>query len=115
MIELRTAPRVNVNWRCGLKLPDSRLLMCKAINVSSEGILLFSPEPLQVSSSYPAMLEIPALQDREQLFHINCKAQVLHNILSDGVFRVGIQVSGMSDLHRELVNAWVSKAGKKFP
>ncbi|MFZ4527320.1 MAG: PilZ domain-containing protein [Undibacterium curvum] len=114
MVELRRAPRINVTWRCGIKLSDGRLLMCRAINISSEGILLISEEKLIPSRSYPMMVEIPGIKDPKEIFRVSCKGNVRHVVLSDGNYRAGIHLSDMSEVHKELVSAWVSMAEKKF-
>ncbi|WP_428718763.1 PilZ domain-containing protein [Undibacterium curvum] len=114
MVELRRAPRINVTWRCGIKLTDGRLLMCRAINISAEGILLISEVNLVPARSYPMLVEIPSIKDPKEIFRVSCKGNVRHVVLSDGNYRAGIHLSDMSEVHKELVSAWVSMAEKKF-
>jgi len=114
MIELRKTPRINVNWRVSIQLPDKRLLQLKAMNISDEGILLRCPVALSATSSYPVLLEIPSLQSHEEHYLVSGQGSVIHSILSDGDYRIHLRLSAMSALHTELVQAWVSRVTRKF-
>ncbi|MDE2428525.1 MAG: PilZ domain-containing protein [Burkholderiales bacterium] len=112
MIELRKSPRINVNWRAGIKLPDGRLMLGRAINLSAEGVLLLCPEHLTPLRTYTMLLEIPSINGSDEIYKVHCKASIRHAILSGDAYRVGIQLSEMSQLHEELVNAWFSKTAQ---
>ena len=109
MIELRRSPRVTVTWRAGVKLPDGRLVLARIVNISAEGVLLHTTENLIPQRSYPMMIEIPGLFQEADIHKVSCKGTVRHAILSGEVYHVGIQLSEMSQLHAELVGAWISK------
>ncbi|MFZ6720708.1 PilZ domain-containing protein [Undibacterium sp. Ji49W] len=109
MIELRKSPRVTVTWRSGIKMPDGRLIFTKVINISAEGVLLQSPENLVPLRSYPMMIEIPGIVQEAELYKVSCKGTVRHAILSGDSYNVGMLLSEMSELHAQLVVAWISK------
>lgn len=110
MVELRKSPRINVNWRAGIKLPDGRFLFCKVLNISVEGVLLQSPENLQALRSYPMMIEVPGIDEIQHLYKVSCKGMIRHVVLSGDAYRVGVSLSEMSALHQELLDAWFSKS-----
>ncbi|MBK1889353.1 PilZ domain-containing protein [Undibacterium sp. 14-3-2] len=112
MIELRRAPRINVSWRCGIRMPDGHLLLCRAVNISGEGVLVQCPESLQLTQIYPMMIEIPGIANSDDIFRVACKGSVRHIILSGDHYHAGMHLTNMSDLHSELVNAWISRANK---
>ncbi|MFZ6773273.1 PilZ domain-containing protein [Undibacterium sp. SXout7W] len=112
MLELRKSPRLNVNWRAGIKLPDGRFIFCHVMNISSEGLLFHSPENLIVLRGYPMMIEIPGIDGAEQMYKVSCKGIVKHTILSSDYYRIGVLLTDISSLHQELVNAWLSKVSK---
>lgn len=112
MIELRRAPRINVSWRCGIRMPDGHLLLCRAVNISGEGVLLQCQESLQLTRSYPMMIEISGITNSNDIFRVACKGAVRHIILTGGHYHAGMHLTNMSDLHNELVNAWISRANK---
>ncbi|MES2036274.1 MAG: PilZ domain-containing protein [Pseudomonadota bacterium] len=109
MIELRRSPRVTVTWRAGVKLPDGRLILAKIVNISAEGVLLHTSENLIPQRSYPMLIEIPGIFQEAEIYKVSCKGMVRHAILSGEIYHVGIQLSEMSELHAELVVAWISK------
>ena len=112
MFELRKSPRLNVNWRAGIKLPDGRFIFCFVKNISSEGLLFHSPENLTVLRGYPMMIEIPGIDGVEQIYKVSCKGIVKHAILSGDDYRIGVLLTDVSSLHQELVNAWLSKVSR---
>lgn len=109
MIELRRAPRINVLWRAALRLPDGQLAMTKVVNISSSGLLMQSPAPLMVNRDYQMMVEIPGIDQFSERFKVNCTVRVMHVVLSGDFYRAGVQFTALSDVHQELVNAWISK------
>ncbi|MFZ6640496.1 PilZ domain-containing protein [Undibacterium sp. TC4M20W] len=109
MIELRRSPRITVTWRAGIKLPDGKLVLAKLVNISAEGVLLHTTENLMPQRSYPMLIEIPGIFQESQIYKVSCKGTIRHAILSGEVYHVGIQLSEMSELHTELVTAWISK------
>ncbi|MFZ6676038.1 PilZ domain-containing protein [Undibacterium sp. Xuan67W] len=113
MIELRRSPRINVIWRAAVRLPDGSLIATKIVNLSTGGVLMQCPIPLEVSREYQIMIEVPGIADlSKEQFKVACKAFVQHCILSDGAYRIGVKFNGLSDLHQRLVDAWISKAVK---
>ncbi|MBR7782910.1 PilZ domain-containing protein [Undibacterium luofuense] len=114
MVEQRRNPRIWVSWRCGIRLPDGRLLLCRAQNISIEGLALVSDEMLHKGRSYPMMIEIPGINDPRSIHRVSCTGEIRHVILSEGAYRAGIQLSAMSELHAELVRAWMAKADKQI-
>lgn len=112
MIELRKSPRIQVAWRAGVKLPDGKLLLAKVVNLSAEGVLMLCPEHLELHSSYPMLMEIPGIYDGQDIHKVHCKGTIRHVILSGDSYRTGIQLSEMSGLHNELVQAWLSKTNR---
>lgn len=112
MIELRKSPRITVTWRAGVKLLDGRLLLAKVVNVSNDGVLIHSSENLVLQRSYPMMIEIPAIVQSQEIYKVSCKGTVKHTLLSGEVYHIGIQLSEMSELHAELVVAWISKTAR---
>ncbi|MBC3861879.1 PilZ domain-containing protein [Undibacterium jejuense] len=113
MIELRKAPRINVTWRTGIKLKDGSLMFCRAVNISKTGLLLDCPQRLMRNQTYHAMIEIPSIEIRSEIIRVSCQCEIKHIVLTDDHYRVGIALDGLSDLHQELINAWVSKANQK--
>ncbi|MFZ6875152.1 PilZ domain-containing protein [Undibacterium sp. Di27W] len=109
MIELRRSPRITVTWRAGVKLPDGRLLLARVVNLSAEGVLVHVPENLLPQRTYPMMIEIPGIYQEADIHKVSCKGTVRHAILSGEVYHVGVQLSEMSELHAQLVSAWISK------
>ncbi|MFZ6687028.1 PilZ domain-containing protein [Undibacterium sp. SXout11W] len=113
MIELRRAPRINVTWRTGIKLKDGSVMLCRTVNISKTGLLLDSPQRLIRDQIYHAMIEIPSIEIRSEIIRVSCQCEIKHIVLTDDHYRVGIALDGLSDLHQELINAWVSKANQK--
>lgn len=109
MIELRRSPRITVTWRAGVKLSDGKLILARLVNISAEGALLHIPENLIPQRSYPMLIEIPGIYQESDIYKVSCKGTVRHAILSGEVYHVGIQLTEMSQLHTELVTAWISK------
>jgi hypothetical protein len=109
MIELRKGPRVNITWRAVVRLPDGSLMQTRAANLSAGGILLLCKTDLSVGQAYSMMLEVPGLTPNAKLNHIPCQGQVLHSILSGSEYRIGVKLVELSDLHNELIRAWVSR------
>ena len=93
MVEQRRNPRIWVSWRCGIRLPDGRLLLCRAQNISIEGLALISDEVLHKGRSYPMMIEIPGINDLRTIHRVSCTGEVRHVILSEGAYRAGIQLT----------------------
>lgn len=112
MIELRHSPRINVIWRATLELPDGRVLFPKIINLSAEGVLMLCPEHLPVLREYPISIDIPALDFVHENYQVDCTVMVKHAILSGDIYRIGASFWEISGLHKELVNAWLSKTLK---
>ena len=108
-MELRRSPRINVTWRSGIKLSDGRLVMAKVINISADGLLLHCSENLVAMRVYPMMIEIPRIDKLSEIFNVACKGTIRHSVLSGDTYRVGVQLSEMSSLHAELVDAWINK------
>ncbi|MCH8622105.1 PilZ domain-containing protein [Undibacterium sp. TS12] len=109
MIELRRSPRITVTWRAGVKLPDGSLVIAKIINVSAEGVFLQTSANLIPQRAYPMMIEIPGIVQEAEIYKVSCKGTVKHATLSGDSYNVGMQLSDMSELHAQLVIAWVSK------
>lgn len=109
MIELRKGPRVNITWRAVVRLPDGSLMQAKATNLSAGGILLLCKTDLGVGHRCSMMLEVPGITDLAKVSHVPCQGLVLHSILSSGVYRIGVRLVELSDLHGELLRAWVSR------
>lgn len=108
MIELRSAPRINVTWRGAVRLNDGRLMMVRVINISRDGILIECNESLNPNKLYPMLLEIPAINGSKDIHKVQCMGLVRHTILSADNYRIGLQLQEISGLHEELVQAWVS-------
>lgn len=113
MIELRKSPRTNVTWRAAIKIENGKIVSAKVVNVSATGVLLQCAERVLVNQEYQVMMEVPRIdQAVAQPYQVRCKVMVLHAILSDDFFRVGVKFSELSDLHRNLIAAWLSIATK---
>jgi c-di-GMP-binding flagellar brake protein YcgR len=116
MIELRRSPRINVTWRGMVKLAEGHILPIRAINVSATGVLILSPQALMIDREFQCMLEIPHIaQGSTELYKVPCKIAILHSILSGDAFRIGVRFVEIAELHRDLLNAWVSLASKLDP
>jgi len=113
MIELRKSPRVNVTWRGLIRVTEDRFLKVRAINVSSSGLLVLSEQALIVERDYHCMFEIPPIDlSAKQVYKVPCKIAVMHSILRGDAFRVGVRIVEISDLHQDLLNAWISLANR---
>ncbi|MCU6433017.1 PilZ domain-containing protein [Undibacterium sp. Jales W-56] len=113
MIELRKSPRTQVIWRAAVKLGDGSLVAAKIVNLSSGGILMHCPHSLEVNHEYRIMMEVPGIADPvSQHFKVACKALVQHCILAEDDYRIGVKFNELSDLHQNLIDAWISRAGK---
>lgn len=116
MIELRRSPRINVTWRGMIKIAEGNILPIRAINVSATGVLILSPQALMINKEFHCMLEIPHIgQDSTQTYKVPCKIAILHSILSGDAFRIGVRFVEISELHQDLLDAWVSLASKLDP
>ncbi|WP_395007802.1 PilZ domain-containing protein [Undibacterium sp.] len=116
MIELRRSPRINVTWRGMIKVAEGNILQIRAINVSATGILILSPQSLMIDREYHCMLEVPQIDvGSSQPYKVQCKIAILHSILSGDAFRVGVRFVDISELHQDLLNAWVSLVSKQDP
>ncbi|GGX44829.1 PilZ domain-containing protein [Undibacterium squillarum] len=114
MREQRRNPRIWVSWRCGIRFPDGRLVICRAQNISIDGIALQCEDLLVQGQRYPMMVEIPGIRDPREIHRVSCTGEIRHVILSEGAYRAGIQLSAMTELHAELVRAWMAKADKQI-
>ncbi len=112
MMELRSAPRINVSWRGALRMPGGRLLLVRVVNVSREGLMIECGENLSQQKTYPVLLEIPAINGSREIYKVQCSARVRHSILSVDSYKIGLQLTDISGLHAELVQAWVSLANR---
>lgn len=116
MIELRRSPRINVTWRGMIKVAEGNILPIRAINVSATGVLILSPQALTIDREYHCMLEIPQIDHGAKYpYKVPCKVVILHSILSGDSFRIGVRFAQISELHQDLLNAWVSLASKQDP
>ena len=116
MIELRRSPRINVTWRGMIKVAEGQILPIRAINVSATGISILSAQPLTIEREYHCMLEIPHIGHESKVpYKVPCKVAILHSILSGDAFRIGVRFVEISDLHKDLLNAWVSLVSKQDP
>jgi len=88
-------------------------MFCRTVNISKTGLLLDCPQRLIRDQIYQAMIEIPSIDARSEIIRVSCQCEVKHIVLTDDHYRVGIALGGLSDLHKELINAWVSKANQK--
>ncbi|MFZ6817364.1 PilZ domain-containing protein [Undibacterium sp. Ji22W] len=114
MIELRRSPRINVTWRGLIKLGEGKVFPIRVFNISETGILIMSEQVLTIDKEYQLMLEIPHIDQESMIpYKVPCKVVVSHAILSGNFFRVGVRILEIADLHRDLINAWVSLS-KKF-
>ena len=113
MIELRKSPRTNVTWRAAIKLDAGNIVPAKVVNVSATGILLQCAHRVVVNHEYQVMMEVPRIDQPAGVpYQVRCKVVVLHAILSGDFFRIGVKFSELSDLHRNLIAAWLSIATK---
>jgi hypothetical protein len=113
MIELRKSPRTNVIWRAAIKLGAGKIVPAKVVNVSATGVLLQSSTRVEVDHEYQVMMEVPKInQTSGEPYQVLCKVMVLHAILSGDQFRIGVKFTELSDLHRNLIAAWLSIATK---
>lgn len=113
MIELRKSPRIQVIWRAAVKLSDGSLVATKIVNLSVGGVLMHCPQSLEVNREYQIMMEVPGIVGgADQQFKVACKAFVQHCILAEEHYRIGVKFHGLSDLHQNLIDAWISKASK---
>ncbi|WMW79290.1 PilZ domain-containing protein [Undibacterium cyanobacteriorum] len=114
-LELRRSPRINVTWRGAFRAADGSILPIKVINISDSGILFQCPQPAAITRDYQMMLEIPHIDHIREMYKVPCKVHVLHCILSGDFFRVGVKFVEISELHRDLLAAWVSLTSKLDP
>jgi c-di-GMP-binding flagellar brake protein YcgR len=113
MIELRRSPRINVSWRGMIKIVEGKIIPVRAMNISVSGILLQCDEVAIVNKEYQLMLEVPQIRDLTlPPFKVPAKIRVQHAILSDGKYRLGMQFIELSDLHSDLLQAWISITSK---
>ena len=84
-------------------------MLAKIINVSAEGVFLQTSGNLIPQRTYPMMVEIPGIVQEAEIYKVSCKGTVRHAILSGDSYNVGMQLSDMSELHAQLVIAWISK------
>lgn len=116
MIELRKSPRINVTWRALLKLGEGKLSPVRVFNVSETGLLILCEQALVIDRDYQLLIEIPALDPQiANPYKVSCKIVVLHSILSGDAFRVGVRIVDIAELHRDLINAWISLSRKQDP
>lgn len=109
MIELRRSPRVNVSWRGMIKIAEGKIIPVRAMNISESGILLQCDEAVIVNKEYQLMLDVPQIRDLKlPSIKVPAKIRVQHMILSEGKYRLGMQFIELSDLHRDLLQAWIS-------
>ncbi|MBR7799064.1 PilZ domain-containing protein [Undibacterium fentianense] len=114
MIELRKSPRINVTWRGLMKMGGSQIVPIRVINVSESGVLILSAQALPLNAEFQMMLEVPNIDHMRQAPHkVPCKVVVLHSVLSGDYFRVGVRFIELTELHKDLLNAWVSLANKQ--
>lgn len=115
-MELRRNPRITVTWRGFLKLNDGHLIPVRAQNVSESGLMILCPQSLPVNHHYQMMLEIPCIDHSDAPpYKVPCRISVLHSILSEDSFRIGVEFLELSSLHRDLIAAWVSLTNKYAP
>lgn len=115
-MELRRNPRVTVTWRGFLKMNDGHLIPVRAQNVSESGLMILCPQALPVNHHYQMMLEIPCIDHSDSPpYKVPCRVSVLHSILSEDNFRIGVEFLELSPLHRDLIAAWVSLTNKYAP
>ena len=114
-VELRRSPRINVTWRGAFKASDGTILPIKVINISDSGILFQCPQPAPINKDHQMMLEIPHIDHIREMYKVPCKVHVLHCILSGDFFRIGVKFVEISELHRDLLAAWVSLTSKLDP
>lgn len=116
MIELRKSRRINVTWRGLLKLSEGKFASVRVFNVSETGLLILSEQGLMTDRDYQLMVEIPHIDPLvNNPFKVSCKVAVLHSILSGDAYRVGVRITQIAELHRDLINAWISMSKKQDP
>lgn len=111
-VELRRSPRINVTWRGAFRAADGSILPIKVINISDSGILFQCSQPAVVQRDHQMMLEIPHIDQIANMYKVPCKVKVMHCILSGDFFRIGVQFVELSELHRDLVSAWISMTSR---
>lgn len=112
MIEKRKSARPAVVWRAAIKLEAAKLTAAKVINVSESGLMFECIAPLELQREYEFMMEVPALQQTSDPHQVLCRVKVLHTILSEGIYRVGVRFVQLADLHRDLIAARISMSKK---
>ena len=113
MIELRKSPRSNVLWRAAIKLGEGNIVPAKVINVSASGLLIQCAHNVAIDKEYRLLMEVPRIdQSSSEPYQVACKISVLHAILSGDSYRIGVKFTEISDLHKNLVAAWLSITNK---
>lgn len=113
MIELRKSPRTNILWRAAIKLGEGNIVPAKVVNVSASGLLIQCVDRVEIDKEYRMMMEVPRIdQSSSDPYQVVCKVAVLHAILSGDSYRIGVKFTEISDLHENLVAAWLSISNK---
>lgn len=115
-MEIRGGPRVNVTWRGLMKTGSNTLVPIRVLNVSPNGFMIQSAQSLIINREYQLMVEIPNIDQVTPIpYKVPCRVVVTYAVLSGDYFRVGVQFTEISELHLDLVAAWVSLASKFNP
>jgi c-di-GMP-binding flagellar brake protein YcgR len=107
-MEKRKASRLNVVWRGAIKVGEAKIVAAKVINLSESGIMFECMMPVELQKEYEFMMEVPGIHQAADAHRVRCRVKILHTILSEGIYRIGVKFAELSDLHRDLIAAQVS-------
>lgn len=105
----RQAPRARVTWRAVHIQEGRNNLLIKVVDISEGGIGVITQNNYAIGQVLNIGMEIPAPNNLNKKTQHICRTAVVHTVLSNEGYRVGLRFLEINEAHKALIKAWVAK------
>lgn len=102
-INQRSQERKKVHWRAFILMPDGSKLPAQVVNISSEGLSLFSPRSFPANVRLELAIGVPLPNDASKINVASITANVRYAVLSGEHFQIGMRIEKLSEADRKRI------------